>query len=145
MSRFGEFSTTVELGLAPFASKGREGAISFCQRLADRYIGTSGSGCLLYPPSFPLSFPSLPRFLSSATYASLSPSLPPSLPTVHPGPESETYARGTPEGRRIREQLALLFSLLPPSAQPTTLIGDVLASLPPPSGTSRIFQVETLG
>ncbi|GAB5036320.1 mitochondrial substrate carrier family protein [Nannochloropsis oceanica] len=99
MSRFGEFSTTVELGLAPFASKGREGAISFCQRLADRYIG----------------------------------------------PESETYARGTPEGRRIREQLALLFSLLPPSAQPTPLIRDLLASLPPSSGTSRIFQVETLG
>lgn len=99
MSRFGEFSTTVELGLAPFASKGREGAISFCQRLADRYIG----------------------------------------------PESEAYARGTPEGRRIREQLALLFSLLPPSAQPTPLIRDLLASLPPSSGTSRIFQVETLG
>ncbi|EWM30058.1 mitochondrial phosphate carrier protein [Nannochloropsis gaditana] len=99
MSRFGELSTTVELGLGPFASKGKEGVLTFCQRLVDRYIG----------------------------------------------PESEAYPRGTPEGRRIREQLALLFSLLPPTAQPTALINELLASLPPPSGTSRIFQVESLG
>jgi hypothetical protein len=95
MSRFGEFSTTVELGLAPFASKGPEGAKQFCRRLAERYIG----------------------------------------------PETDAYAKGTPEGRRIREQLALLFSLLPPKAQPTGLIRELLASLPPPSGTARIFQV----
>ncbi|TFJ87952.1 hypothetical protein NSK_001298 [Nannochloropsis salina CCMP1776] len=99
MSRFGELSTTVELGLGPFASKGKEGVLTFCQRLVDRYIG----------------------------------------------PESEAFPRGTPEGRRIREQLALLFSLLPPTAQPTALINELLASLPPPSGTSRIFQVESLG
>lgn len=63
------------------------------------------------------------------------------------GPNSEAYPARSPEGRRIREQLALLFALLPPQAQPTALIRDVLAALPPATGTAtvRIFQVETLG
>ena len=53
------------------------------------------------------------------------------------------YPARSPEGRKVREQLALLFSLLPPAVQPTALIRDVLAALPPAAGTAaaRIFQV----
>lgn len=60
------------------------------------------------------------------------------------GPNSGAYPPRSPEGRKIREQLALLFSLLPPAVQPTGLIRDVLAGLPPAAGTAaaRIFQVK---
>lgn len=46
------------------------------------------------------------------------------------------------EGRREREQLAVLFSLLDPAHQPVGLIDDLIASLPGASGTSRIFTIQ---
>lgn len=99
MSRFGELSTTVELGLGPFASKGKEGVLTFCQRLVDRYIGERArrpprtrmslgtrsarrtDACPCFPSQAPRAKPSpaaLPRADASASnWRSSSPSFPP--------------------------------------------------------------------